>query len=156
MLKKRISFTDYNGSERVENFYFNLNDSELMEMELGKTGGFLEYIDKVIGAQDVPALIHLFKDLIIKSYGVKSDDGRRFIKTPELTNEFQQTEAFSKLYLELATDSKAASDFVNGIVSKPMNDVKKMDTSKLKQYENITAMIDKAKANDELASTSQN
>lgn len=116
MLKKTITYTDYNGSERKEDFYFNLTKAELMEMEMGVTGGFAESINKIIAAQNVPALINIFKDLILKAYGEKSLDGKRFIKNEDLRTEFSQTEAYSQLFMELATDDKAASDFINGIV----------------------------------------
>ena len=116
MLKKTIKFTDYNGVQRSEDFYFNLSKAELLEMEMGTTGGFTETIRKMISAQDVPALARLFKELILKSYGVKSDDGKRFIKNDALREEFMQTEAFSDLYLELATDADAGAQFVNGIM----------------------------------------
>lgn len=116
MLKKTIEYTDYNGVERKEDFYFNLTEAELTEMELSTAGGMGKMIEKIIAAQDNPSLIKLFKDLIAKAYGVKSDDGKRFMKNPEIVEEFMQTEAYSKLFMELAMDDKAASDFVNGIL----------------------------------------
>lgn len=116
MLKKTITFTDYNGVERTEDFYFNLNKAEVMEMEMGTTGGFAEMINGIIAAKDVPALISIFKDMILKAYGQKSPDGRRFIKSKELSEEFSQTEAYVSLYMELATDDEAAANFVNGIM----------------------------------------
>lgn len=116
MLKKTITFTDYNGVERTEDFYFNLNKAEVMEMEMGTTGGFAEMINGIIAAKDVPALISIFKEMILKAYGQKSPDGRRFIKSKELSEEFSQTEAYVSLYMELATDDEAAANFVNGIM----------------------------------------
>jgi hypothetical protein len=116
MLKKTITYTDYNGNERTEDFYFNLSKAEVMEMELSTAGGLAEMIKRVVATQDQPAIIKIFKDLILKAYGMKSPDGKRFIKKEELCEEFSQTEAYSILFMELATDDKAASDFVNGIV----------------------------------------
>lgn len=116
MLKKTISYTDFNGVERKEDFYFNLSKAEMMEMELGKTGGYQSYINRIVSAQDMPSLIRVFKELILKSYGEKSDDGRRFIKSHELSDAFSQTEAYSNLFMELSTDTQAASDFVNGVI----------------------------------------
>jgi hypothetical protein len=116
MLKKTITYTDYNGTERTEDFYFNLTKAEVTEMELSTTGGLAETIKRVIAAQDQPAIIKIFKELILKAYGVKSPDGKRFIKSQELSMEFAQTEAYSILFMELATDDKAAADFINGIV----------------------------------------
>lgn len=116
MLKKIITYTDYNGVERTEPFYFNLSKAELMEMELGVTGGMTEMLNKIIAAKDAPSLMKTFKEMIMKAYGVKSDDGKRLIKSEELSVAFTQTEAYSVLFMELITDDKAAADFVNGII----------------------------------------
>lgn len=116
MLKKEIAYTDYNGVERKETFYFNLSKAEIMEMELTTIGGFAEMIQKIVDAQDAPSIIKTFKDLVLKSYGEKSPDGKRFIKTEELRDSFEQTEAYSTLFMELATNAAAASEFVNGII----------------------------------------
>ena len=122
MLKKTIKYTDYNGVERTEDFYFNLTKAEIMEMQLSTTGGLDEMIQRIIATQDVPAIAKIFKDLVLKAYGQKSPDGRRFIKNEELTEEFSQTEAYSELYMSLATDADAASAFINGIVPKDVAD----------------------------------
>lgn len=116
MLKKTIKYTDYNGNERIEDHYFNLTKAEVMEMEMGTTGGFAEMLREIVAAQDTPSLIKTFKELILKAYGRKSPDGKRFIKSDDLREEFSQTEAFSELFMELATDADAASKFVNGIL----------------------------------------
>ena len=116
MLKKTITFTDYNGVERTEDFYFNLSKAELMEMQLSTAGGFLEVLKKIVATKDTPELVKLFKSIILKAYGEKSADGRRFIKSEELSTEFSQTEAYSSLYVELSTDTEAASNFINGII----------------------------------------
>lgn len=116
MLKKTITYSDYNGTERTEDFYFNLSKAEIMEMEMGTSGGLAEMIQKIVAAQDAPAIIKLFKDLVLKAYGEKSADGKRFIKSEELSVAFSQTEAYSILFMELATDADAAAKFVNGIV----------------------------------------
>jgi len=119
MLKKEITYVDYNGNERKEPFYFNLNKAELMEMELSINGGLSALITKVVEGQDMPTLISIFKDLILKAYGEKSADGKYFLKTDEnghrLANKFAQTEAFSVLFMELATSDVAAANFINGI-----------------------------------------
>jgi hypothetical protein len=116
MLKKTFTYVDFNGVERTEDHYFNLSKAELMEMELSTTGGLAEMINKIVAAQDAPAIVKIFKDLVLKAYGQKSADGRRFIKSKELSDEFSQTEAYSQLFMELATDADAAAAFVNGIV----------------------------------------
>lgn len=116
MLKKTITYAGVDGIERTEDFYFNLSKAEIMEMELGTTGGMTVLLQKIIAAQDTPTLIKIFKDLILQSYGEKSADGKRFVKSEELSVAFSQTEAYSQLFMELATDDKAAAEFVNGIV----------------------------------------
>lgn len=116
MLKKTITYTDYNGVERKEDFYFNLTKAEIMEMEMSISGGLTEMINRIVAAQDAPAIVKIFKELVLKAYGIKSPDGKRFIKSDELATEFAQTEAYSQLFMELATDADAASAFVNGIV----------------------------------------
>jgi hypothetical protein len=116
MIKKTITYTDYNGSERKEDFYFNLTKAELMEMEMSTNGGLAEMIQRIVAAQDAPAIIKIFKDLVLKAYGQKSPDGKRFIKSKEISDEFSQTEAYSQLFIELATDAEAAANFVNGVV----------------------------------------
>ena len=116
MLTKNIKYTDYNGQERNEKFYFNLNKSELMEMEMGTTGGWANMMQNIIDAQDTPSLIKIFKKLILQAYGEKSADGKRFVKSEELSTAFSQTEAYSTLFMELALDAQAASDFVLGII----------------------------------------
>ena len=120
MLKKRISYTDYNGTKREEDFYFNLSKAEIMEMEMSTTGGLTEMIQRIIETQDAPSIIKVFKDIIMKAYGEKSPDGKRFIKSQELSEAFSQTEAYSELFMELASDSDAASKFVNGIIPADM------------------------------------
>lgn len=135
MLKKTIEYEDYNGVKRSEDYYFNLSKAELMEMELGTTGGYAEMIRKIISAQDTPSLVNLFKDLILKSYGEKSPDGRRFIKSSELSTAFSQTEAFSTLFMELATDSDAAADFVNGLIPADLSEQLKKEGNPLELVE---------------------
>ena len=118
MFKKTITYKDYNNVERKEDFYFNFSKAELMELELGTEGGLAEYIEKIVDAKDAPILIKVFKDLVLKAYGEKSLDGKRFVKTKEISEAFSQTEAYSIIFMELATDDKAASDFVNAIIPK--------------------------------------
>ena len=115
MLKKTITYIDYNDVERTEDFYFNLTKAELMEMEMGAVGGLSGMIEKIVSAKDAPAIIKVFKELVLKAYGEKSADGKRFIKSKEISEAFAQTEAYSQLFMELATDADAASKFVNGI-----------------------------------------
>lgn len=121
MLKKTITYTDYNGVSRTEDFYFNLSKAEFIEMELGTTGGFTAMVQKIINTQDAPSLIKIFKDLVLKAYGEKSADGRRFVKSEELSVAFSQTEAYTELFTELATNAEAAAEFINGLAPKEAN-----------------------------------
>lgn len=116
MLKKTITYTDYNGTTRKEDFYFNLTQAEVTELEVSVEGGLVEQINRIIAAQNGKVIIETFKDIILRAYGEKSPDGRRFIKNQEVRDAFAQTEAYSNLFMELATDAKAASEFVIGIV----------------------------------------
>lgn len=116
MLKKTITYNDYNDVTHTETYLFNLSKAECMEMEMSTSGGLTEMINKIIETQDVPAIIKIFKDLILKAYGVKSPDGKRFIKSEELSTAFAQTEAYSVLFMELATNAEEAAAFVNGIM----------------------------------------
>lgn len=116
MLKKTIKYVDYKGNEREEDFYFNITKSELVEMELAQKGGMSEYLEKITKAQTKDELVLWFKKIILKAYGEKSEDGRRFMKSDEIAKAFSETEAFNQLYMELITDEGKAADFVNAIV----------------------------------------
>lgn len=120
MLKKTITYTDYDGTERTEDFYFNLTKAEVMEMEMGTTGGMKKMLEKIVAEKDSKRIVETFKDIIVRSYGVKSPDGKRFIKTDEVVEAFTQTEAYSELFMELATNAQAAAAFINGIVPQGM------------------------------------
>lgn len=130
MLKKTITYTDYNGNERTEDFYFNLTKAEILEMMMSVNGGLGAMYDRIIAAQDTPTLIAEFKKLIIKSYGEKSLDGKHFVKNAEITEAFTQTEAFSDLYWELATNGDAASEFFNGVIPANMEEEVKKELSR--------------------------
>jgi hypothetical protein len=116
MLKKTIKYTDFDGVVREEDFYFNLTEAELTEMNLMTKGGLKSYLESIISTQDTPALAELFKKIINKSYGVKSPDGRKFLKSEEILEDFTSTQAYSDLYMSLITDADAASSFINAIV----------------------------------------
>lgn len=116
MLIKKMKFMDYNGEMREEEFRFNLNRAELLDLNLGVEGGLEALINKITETRDVPKLAALFKKVVLSSYGEKSADGRRFIKSQELRDSFEQTEAFSDLIIWLYSDEKNATSFINGIV----------------------------------------
>ena len=133
MYKKTITYTDYNGVERTEDFYFNLSKAELMEMELSHPGGFEAWIQRIIKADDTQTLVEVFRDIIGKAYGEKDETGRRFIKSPEMTKAFMETEAYSELYVELITNEGAAAQFINSIVPK-------IDTSSSESKVNVVPL----------------
>lgn len=135
MIKKTISYTDYDGNERVENFYFNMSKPELIEWQASESGGLEKKIEKISQEQDIKKIIELMKEIIQKSYGIKSDDGKRFIKNQEILDEFIQSEAYSELFMELATNSDAASEFINGILPKGL-----VEEAKKLQEENVTVV----------------
>lgn len=118
MYKMTIKYTDFNDVDRSEDFYFNLSKAELSEMNLSHQGGMEAYINRIVNSRDNTELIRVFKDLILKSYGIKSDDGKRFIKSQELRDAFEQTNAYSELFMMLASNEKTASKFINGIMPK--------------------------------------
>ena len=116
MLKKTVTYVDYNGVERTEDFYFNLSKAEVAEMELSVQGGFSKMLEEIIASKDNVQIVNLFKQMVLKSYGEKSPDGRRFIKSEEIAQAFSQTEAYSEIFMELALNEDKAAEFVNGIL----------------------------------------
>lgn len=118
MLKKTITYTDYDGLERTEEFRFNLTKAELVDMELTTAGTFSETMKRIIAEKDIIRIAKLFKELLLKSYGVKSDDGKRFIKSQELSEAFNQTEAYSDLYIELLSNPEEAAKFFAEVAPK--------------------------------------
>lgn len=120
MLKKPIEYTDYNGTKRKENFYFNLSKAELLEMDTEVVGGMRQLLEDMMEKQDIPKIMKAFKTIILKAYGEKSADGRRFFKSPELSLAFEQTEAYSELYMELLSDAKKAAAFITALMPEDM------------------------------------
>lgn len=116
MIKKTVTYKDFDGNERTEDFYFHLTEQELTEWELSVDGGLSGVLTRIINSKDNRKLVEIFKDLLIRSYGVKTPDGRGFVKNEDVLNDFKYTQAFSDIYMELATNDKAASEFVNGII----------------------------------------
>ena len=125
MYAKKIDYVDYNGQERSETFYFNLTKTELTQMDMVQAGGLQGYINKIIETRNGKEVMDAFNMLLSKSYGEKSLDGRRFVKSPELYKAFTETEAYNKFFYDLVTDSKAAAEFVNGVVSSVMEELPK-------------------------------
>lgn len=116
MIKKTYTYTDYNGNERTEDYYFNLQEAEIMKLEMGINGGLTAKINRIIAAQDVPEIMKVFDELIGVSYGIKSPDGREFIKSPEITKSFMQTEGYNKLFMDFVTKEGFAANFFNELI----------------------------------------
>lgn len=124
MLRETIEYVDYNGKTRTEDFYFNLNEAEIIEMaaadeDLG------EKLKRIVAANDGSEIMRVFKDFLRRAYGEKSEDGRRFTKSPEITEAFMQTEAYNKLFMRLVTDPEYSANFINGILPKEVTLAKK-------------------------------
>ncbi len=118
MIKWPITYTDYNGETQTEDFYFNLNKAEVMELNLNANGAYAEYLQRIVDQRDGAKIAQEYRKLILNSYGEKSPDGKRFINSPELTEAFSQTEAYSELYIQLATEEGAAAKFIEGVLPK--------------------------------------
>ena len=116
MIKETVKYIDYNGVEREDTLYFHFNKAEIAMMQMSVEGGMSERIQKIIDAKDQQEIIKLFKKLVLDSYGIKSEDGKRFEKSEQLRTEFEQSEAYSELFMTLATNTDEARKFVNGIL----------------------------------------
>lgn len=116
MISKTIKYTDFNGVEREEDFYFNLSKAELTEWQLSKDGGLDSLIEKIVKEKNVPKMIEYIKTFILKSYGIKSEDGKHFMKSEKISNEFYCSEAYSELFMEVSSSPEAAMNFINGIL----------------------------------------
>lgn len=120
MLKKTITYENFNGETVSEDFFFHLSKAELVELELSHDGGLSEALKRIVAAEDGKGIVAEFKNIIIGAYGIKSDDGRRFIKNQQIREEFESTEAYSALFMELVTNTDAAIDFINGVIPSGM------------------------------------
>ena len=135
MLKKKIKYQDLDGNDLVEDFYFNLTKAELAEMELTTKGGFAESLQAIIDTEDGQLIIDTFKDIIRKSFGVRSEDGKRFMKNPKYFEEFSETDAYSVLFMQLVTDAAASSAFIRGIVPQDLSEKIPQDKPSLEAVE---------------------
>ena len=141
MLKKTFTYTDFFGKERTEDCYFHLSESKLAEMDLKTQDGWSEWVKEIVAAKDNETLVETFKKVILASYGQKSPDGRRFIQTKELSEEFSQTPMFDQLFMSLVTDANAAADFFNGIVpEKVQKEAKKQELEQKENSDNVVSM----------------
>lgn len=141
MFKKTITYKDYDGIERTEDFYFNLTKAEVMQMEIGTDGGMQKMLEKIVAEKDNKRIMEVFTDILMRAYGEKSADGKHFVKSPEISKAFTQTEAYSDMFMEMLTDAKAASAFINGIVPK---DVAQASAEKSSTENAIPTLIPRA------------
>lgn len=125
MLKKTITYTDYDGNERTEDYYFHLNQAEIIEMEASEDGGFGEMLKKIVEEKNVPLMMKTFKTLIVKSVGIKSEDGKHFRKPDGYGEDFVSSEAYSVLFSDLCTNAEEATAFISGIL--PLNDAQRKE-----------------------------
>lgn len=120
MNSKTVTYKDWNGKDRTETFYFHFSQAELMEMEISQEGGFSERVKKIAAANNLPDMLKIWKNFVLDAYGVKSEDGRRFMKNDEIRQSFVECPAYSIIFMELATNTEAASNFINTVVPADM------------------------------------
>lgn len=137
MLKKTITYTDYDGMERTEDFWFNLSKTELTKLDAELPGGVLGVLRKIIDKKDRKALVDFIETLILRSYGEKTLDGKRFVKTPEMAEEFMQTPAYDELFMNILSDTDSQTNFINGVI--PQSMAKEIEQTDKKQVENALA-----------------
>lgn len=122
MLKRNITYENFDGEEVTDVFYFNISEPELVELEVRYERGLERFIEQIVEAKDNKTLVGLFKEIILMAYGEKSEDGKRFIKSDEISEAFSQTNAFNALFMEFITDEQAAADFIIGVVPKSLSE----------------------------------
>ena len=138
MLKKTITYEDFNGETVSEDFFFHLSKAELVELELSHKGGLSEALQRIVAAEDGKGIVQEFKNIILSAYGKRSDDGKRFVKNQQVREEFESTEAYSALFIELVTDTDAAIEFINGIIPSGMaEEAARLTSADLKVVEEV-------------------
>lgn len=120
MLKRDITYEDFDGQTVTETFYFNLTKTEIVELEVGYDGGLESTLRRIVNTKDTKALMKEFKRIVLMAYGVRSEDGKRFVKSDELREQFTQTAAYDALFIELATNDDAAAKFIQGVVPRDL------------------------------------
>lgn len=137
MRKETITYTDYNNVTRTEDFFFNLNEAELTALQYGVDGGLKEMLERIVKSNDNKQIMACFHELIAKSYGEKSPDGRRFVKSKELSEAFMQTEAYNELMLRFMTDASYSAEFINDVLA----DVTKRTEERNAKKDEINAIV---------------
>lgn len=145
MLKKTLTYQDFNGEEVSEDYFFHLSKAELVELELSHKGGLSESLQKIVASEDGKAIIAEFKNIILLAYGQRSEDGKRFIKNQQLREEFESSEAYSTLFMELVLNTDSAIEFINGVVPKDMSEeMAKLSSVELRSVEESVEVLPKA------------
>lgn len=152
MLKRPITYEDFNGETHTEDFYFNLTKTELYEMETEIEGGLVETMNKIIEEKNNHQLIKLFQRIILRAYGQKSEDGKRFIKNEQLAEEFSQTAAYDQLFIELGSNADAGAEFIIGIVPK---DIGREGEKQMKELEKLSPPPANEQPNQEAPTTNE-
>lgn len=138
MLKLPITFEDFDGELVTEVHHFNLSRTDLVDLELLEEGGLERKLRRIVEEQDHRALIAEFKSLVLTAYGIRSEDGKRFIKNQQVREEFAQTAAYDSLFFLLATDDKAAANFWLGIVPKSLREEVEKEMAKDEDLKDLT------------------
>lgn len=156
MLKKTITYEDFNGETVSEDFFFHLSKAELVELELSHQGGLSAALQRIVDAEDGKGIVQEFKNIILSAYGKRSDDGKRFIKNQQIREEFESTEAYSSLFIELVTDTDAAVEFINGVIPVGMaEEAAKLAAVDIKPVEEEVAVLPKTVTRAEIDDMSQ-
>lgn len=147
MLKRVINFKDFEGNPISREYRFHMSEAELMELEMSENGGWDSMVKQAANTQDGPKLIEIFKKMILLSYGEISTDDVSFIKVRDghkLAEDFMQTNAYSVLFMELATDAKKASEFVNGVIPSDLAEkvAKEADAKKHEFFQALPEKVD--------------
>lgn len=116
MIKKTITYKDFNDVKRTEDYYFNLTKAELTDLQLSAEGGLDVLINRIIKEQNITEIMRIFKLIIQKSYGIKSDDGKHFRKSDEIFEDFANTNAYDELLVDIISSPESAEKFIEGIL----------------------------------------
>lgn len=116
MVRREIKFTDFNGKSQTEVGYFNINKAELGKLQMRHNGTYLDYLKLLSERKKVEEMYNFVYELILDSYGEKDPEGRKFIKTPEMRTDFEQSLAFSEMIVDLVSNPDDLANFVKGIM----------------------------------------
>jgi hypothetical protein len=116
MLKKTVTFEDLDGNEVTEDFYFHLSKADIIEMEASEQGGMAQHLAAMIATNDNGQILSAVKLILERTVGRRSEDGRRFERSKEITEAFMQSDAYSVVFMDLVTDAAKAAEFFKGVI----------------------------------------